>query len=171
MILATLAEWAYVPRKWAGAQHLTKRLFFLLGVFAINIAPSVYIFGVSQTGKIALILGVVQFLIALVTFFFFSVMPLGGLFGSYLTKNSRRYVASQTFTASYPRLHGNDMWMSYGLWIMVFAAKLAESYFFLTLSFRDPIRILSTMKINSCLGDAIIGTALCKYQPKILLAL
>ncbi|TKA74208.1 1,3-beta-glucan synthase component FKS1 [Cryomyces minteri] len=171
MILATLAEWAYVPRKWAGAQHLTKRLFFLLGVFAINIAPSVYIFGVSQTGKIALILGVVQFLIALVTFFFFSVMPLGGLFGSYLTKNSRRYVASQTFTASFPRLHGNDMWMSYGLWVMVFAAKLAESYFFLTLSFRDPIRILSTMKINSCLGDAIIGTALCKYQPKILLAL
>ncbi|OCL01930.1 glycosyltransferase family 48 protein [Glonium stellatum] len=171
MIFATLAEWAYVPRKWAGAQHLTKRLLFLLAVFAVNIGPAVYIFGISQTGKIAEILGVVQFLVALVTFLFFSVMPIGGLFGSYLTRNSRQYVASQTFTASYPRLHGNDMWMSFGLWVLVFAAKMTESYFFLTLSLRDPIRILSTMKINTCLGDAIIGDVLCKYQPKILLGL
>ena len=171
MIFATLAEWAYVPRRWAGAQHLTKRLFFLLAIFAINIGPAVYIFGISQDTKIALILGVVQFLVALVTFFFFSIMPIGGLFGSYLTKNSRRYVASQTFTASYPRLSGNNMWMSYGLWVLVFAAKLIESYVFLTLSFRDPIRILSIMRISKCAGDAIIGNVLCKYQPQILLGL
>jgi 1,3-beta-glucan synthase len=88
MVFATIAEWAYVPRRWAGAQHLTKRLLFLLGILAINAAPSVYIFGVSgaQDGKIALPLGVVQFFVALITFFFFSVMPLGGLFGSYQTK-------------------------------------------------------------------------------------
>jgi 1,3-beta-glucan synthase len=171
MIFATLAEWAYVPRKWAGAQHLTKRLFFLLAVFAVNIGPSVYIFGISQTGKIAVILGVVQFIIALITFVFFSIMPLGGLFGSYLTRNSRQYVASQTFTASYPRLKGNDMWMSYGLWVLVFAAKMIESYFFLTLTFKDPIRILSHMQAPDCLGDAIIGDMICKYQPKILLGL
>ena len=171
VILATLAEWAYVPRKWAGAQHLTKRLLFLIGVFLLNAAPSGYIFGYTQTGKIAEILGIVQFLIALVTFFFFSVMPLGGLFGSYLTKNSRRYVASQTFTASYPRLLGNDMWMSYGLWVMVFGTKLAESYFFLTLSIKDPINILSTMKITQCLGDKLIGDVLCKKQPVVLLIL
>ncbi|MCJ1367350.1 1,3-beta-D-glucan synthase [Acarospora aff. strigata] len=171
MIFATLAEWAYVPRRWAGAQHLTKRLFFLLAIFAINVAPSVYIFGISQDTKIAHILGIVQFFVALATFFFFAIMPIGGLFGSYLTKNSRRYVASQTFTASYPRLSKNDMWMSFGLWTLVFAAKLIESYFFLTLSFRDPIRILSTMKISRCAGDAIIGTVLCELQPKILLGL
>ncbi|KAJ9647134.1 1,3-beta-D-glucan synthase [Coniosporium tulheliwenetii] len=171
MIIATLVEWSYVPRKWAGAQHLTKRLFFLLGVFVLNVAPSGYIFGFSQTGTIARVLGIVQFLVALATFLFFSIMPLGGLFGSYLTRNSRKYVASQTFTASYPRLHGNDMWMSYGIWILVFAAKLTESYFFLTLSLRDPIRILSTMKITTCVGDAIVGTYLCYYQPKILLGI
>ncbi|KAH9819855.1 Glycosyltransferase family 48 protein [Teratosphaeria destructans] len=170
-ILATLAEWLYVPRRWAGAQHLTKRLFVLIAMFAINIGPAVYIFGVNQKGKIALILGVVQFLIALATFFFFAIMPLGGLFGSYLNGKRRRYVASQTFTASWPRLHGNDMWMSYGLWVLVFAAKLSESYFFLTLSIRDPIRILSTMKINHCLGDAIVGTILCYKQPVVLLIL
>ena len=170
-LIATVLEWTYVPRRWAGAQHLTKRFLFLLAVFVINIGPAVYIFGVSQTGKVALILGVVQFLIALATFFFFSIMPLGGLFGSYLKRNSRQYVASQTFTASYPRLKGNDMWMSYGLWVMVFAAKLSESYFFLTLSFRDPIRILSVQKVSSCVGDKILKDYLCKYQPQILLGL
>ncbi|KAF2702635.1 glycosyltransferase family 48 protein [Pleomassaria siparia CBS 279.74] len=170
-IFATLMEWAYVPRKWAGAQHLTKRLLFLIVVFAINVGPSVYIFLISRTGQIAIILGVVQFIIALITYVFFSVMPLGGLFGSYLTRNSRQYVASQTFTASYPRLKGNDMWMSYGLWVMVFAAKLAESYFFLALSFKDPIRILSHMKKPDCLGDAILQKYLCPYQPRILLGL
>jgi 1,3-beta-glucan synthase len=172
-ILATCAEWLYVPRKWAGAQHLTKRLFALLGCLAVNVGPSGYIFFVSggSSSKIGLILGVVQFLVALVTVFFFSIMPLGGLFGSYLNGKRRQYVASQTFTASFPRLTGNDMWMSYGLWTLVFAAKLSESYFFLTLSIRDPIRILSTMKLNSCLGDSLIGNTLCFQQPTVLLIL
>ncbi|PNS21328.1 1,3-beta-glucan synthase component FKS1 [Sphaceloma murrayae] len=168
-ILATLCEWMYVPRRWAGAQHLTKRLLFLLVIFAINLGPSVYIFFISRTTQIALILGIVQFFIALATFLFFSIMPLGGLFGSYLTGKSRQYVASQTFTASYPRLRGNDMWMSYGLWVMVFGAKLAESYFYLILSIRDPIRILSTTPINSCIGDVYLGDILCLQQPKVLL--
>ncbi|PSN62636.1 1,3-beta-glucan synthase component GLS2 [Corynespora cassiicola Philippines] len=171
-VLATVCEWAYVPRKWAGAQHLTKRLLFLLAVLVVNAAPSVYIIFMDNTeGRIPKILGVVQFIIALFTVIFFAVMPLGGLFGSYLTRNSRQYVASQTFTASYPRLKGNDMWMSYGLWVMVFAAKLAESYFFLTLSIKDPIRILSAMEAPRCVGDAIVGTILCRYQPQILLGL
>ncbi|KAI4146737.1 MAG: hypothetical protein L6R39_003348 [Caloplaca ligustica] len=172
MLIASIAEWAYVPRRWAGAQHLTKRLFFILGIFVINVAPSVYIFGIKGgQGKIGNILGVVQFLVALCTFFFFSIMPLGGLFGSYMKKNSRQFVASQTFTASWPRLHGNDMWMSYGLWFLVFLAKFVESWFFLTLSLRHPMAILSEMNIRNCYGDKIIGTVLCKQQPKILLGL
>lgn len=174
MIAATIAEWTYVPRRWAGAQHLTKRLFFLIGCLVLNAGPSVYIFVIpdTQDTKIALILGIVQFIIALFTFFYFSVMPLGGLFGSYLnSKKSRQYVASQTFTASYPRLRGNDMWMSYGLWVAVFVIKFVESYVFLTLSFKDPIRYLSTMKISTCLGDKIIGDVLCKLQPKITLGI
>ena len=170
-ILATLAEWMYVPRRWAGAQHLTKRLLLLIAMFFVNVAPGVYIFGFSSDGKIPTILGVVQFLIALATFFFFAIMPLGGLFGSYLNGKRRQYVASQTFTASYPRLKGNDMWMSYGLWALVFAAKMSESYFFLTLSLRDPIRILSTMKIEHCVGDYILKTTLCYKQPLVLLIL
>lgn len=178
MVAASLAEWAYVPRKWAGAQHLTKRLMFLIVVLIVNVAPSVYVFGIKDgmNTKIGNILGIVQFIIALITYFFFAVMPIGGLFGSYLTKNTRKYVASQTFTASYPRLKGNDMWMSFGLWTCVFVPKFAASYQYMTLSIRDPIRILSTMKIRNCLGDAILGEkeaaqVLCKIQPQFLLGL
>jgi 1,3-beta-glucan synthase len=179
-ILATLAEWLYVPRKWAGAQHLTKRLLFLILVFVINVAPGVYIFMPAsdtkaylerQNQQISLVLGIVQFFVAVATYIFFSVMPLGGLFGSYLTKNSRRYVASQTFTASYPRLKGNDMAMSYGLWLVVFGLKFGESYLYLTLSIRDPIRYLDIMRTTNCIGDTILKKNLCQYQPQITLGL
>jgi 1,3-beta-glucan synthase len=179
-VLATLTEWLYVPRRWAGAQHLTKRLLFLLAVLAVNVGPGVYVFMPAanqeaylekQNGQVALILGITQFFIALVTFIFFSIMPLGGLFGSYLTKNSRRYVASQTFTASYPRLRGSDMALSFGMWIVIFGSKFLESYLFLALSIRDPIRFLDIMDVSSCIGDKYLMKYLCPYQPQITLAL
>ena len=175
-ILATLAEWAYVPRRWAGAQHLTKRLFFLLGVFVLNIGPGIKVFAaptpIENGPNVDLIIAIIHFVIALITFLFFSVMPLGGLFGSYLTKNSRRYVASQTFTASYPKLRGSDMAMSFGLWVVVFGLKFGESYVYLTLSFRDSIRYLHIMNVDTCLGDAeLFGNQLCRWFPIILLVL
>ncbi|KAI1435879.1 1,3-beta-glucan synthase component FKS1 [Xylaria sp. CBS 124048] len=172
-ILATLIEWSYVPRRWAGAQHLTKRLLFLLVVFVLNVAPSVYIFGISgaQAGPIAKPLAIVQFIIAVITYIFFSIMPIGALFGSYLTKNSRQYVASQTFTASWPHLKGNDRLLSYFLWVTVFGAKFGESYRYLTLSFRDAVRYTALLNVETCLGDAQIGNILCKHQPTVLLIL
>ncbi|KAF1351881.1 1,3-beta-glucan synthase component FKS1 [Delphinella strobiligena] len=171
-IMATLFEWSYVPRKWAGAEHLSRRLALLLVIFAINLGPAIYVFAVSWKGTIADILSIVQLIVAIVSFIYFSIVPLGALFfGSYLGGKSRKYVASQTFTASYPRLKGNDMWLSYGIWVAVFGAKLAESYFFLTLSLRDPIRILSTMHIRNCVGVTYIGNVLCKKQPVVLLIL
>jgi 1,3-beta-glucan synthase len=179
-VLASLAEWLYVPRKWAGAQHLTKRLLFLLLVLAINVGPGVYVFMPEaneakyidkQNSTVALALGIAQFFIGLITYFFFSIMPLGGLFGSYLTKNSRRYVASQTFTASYPRLRGNDMALSFFMWLTVFGLKFGESYVFLTLSIRDVIRFLDIMDVSSCVGDDLFGNTLCKYQPQITMGI
>ncbi|KAI1646897.1 glycosyltransferase family 48 protein [Daldinia loculata] len=172
-IISTCAEWAYVPRRWAGAQHLTKKLLFLIVVFAINIGPSVYIFGFPdmQETQPALILGIVQFFIALITFLFFAIMPLGGLFGSYLTRNSRQYVASQTFTASWPHLKGNDRALSYFLWAAVFGIKFGESYIYLTLSLRDPVRYLQIMDVSSCVGDYTLGPILCKYQPIVIMVL
>ncbi|KAJ4292915.1 1,3-beta-D-glucan synthase [Collariella sp. IMI 366227] len=184
-VLATLAEWLYVPRKWAGAQHLTKRLLFVIVIFVINVAPGVYIFMPAkdqkaylarQEEKISYIISIVHIIIAIFTYIFYAVMPLGGLFGSYLTKNSRRYVASQTFTASYPRLKGSDIALSWGLWATVFGAKFGESYMYLTLSIRDPIWYLMIMDTR-CQGDVLFGktqaaaSILCKYQPQITMGL
>ncbi|KAK8022637.1 1-3-beta-glucan synthase component gls1 protein [Apiospora rasikravindrae] len=188
-VLATLAEWAYVPRKWAGAQHLTKRLMFLLVVFVINIGPGAYVFMFKDTKTpkdplapppdttLALALGIANFFIAIITVLFFSIMPLGGLFGSYLTKKkSRQYVASQTFTASWPHLKGNDRALSYGVWVIIFGIKFGVSYMFLSLSIRDPIRYLSIMNVDSCKGDAVFGKGkaaaiLCRQQPTVALIL
>lgn len=179
-VLATIFEWAYVPRKWAGAEHLTKKLFFFLFILVLNIGPGVYVFMPEvdnatfvkkQKSKISLVLGIVHLIIAIFTYIVFSIMPLGAIFGSYLTKNSRRYVASQTFTASWPHLQGHDILMSYFLWACVFGTKMGESYVFLALSFRDPIRYLSLMNVKSCLGDTILKRYLCPYQPQILLGL
>ncbi|GJN76561.1 1,3-beta-D-glucan synthase [Purpureocillium lilacinum] len=174
-ILATIAEWTYVPRRWAGAQHLTKRLLFLIVIFILNVGPGVKVFMKPTPVKdggvdVDLIVGIVHFIIALLTFLFFAVMPLGGLFGSYLSTKSRRYVASQTFTASWPKLSGNGMAMSFGLWVAIFGLKLGVSYKSLTLSFRDVIRYLSIFH-PVCQGENIIGKSLCEYHPVILLSL
>ncbi|EOO02412.1 putative -beta-glucan synthase component gls1 protein [Phaeoacremonium minimum UCRPA7] len=178
-ILATLAEWTFVPRRWPGAENLTVRLVVLIVVLIINIAPSVYIFmpasndaayQTKQESKIAHILGVVQFLIAIGTYIWFSIMPLRGLFGNFFIK-AHKHTASKSFTASFPALDPNDRVVSFGLWLTVFGAKFGESYVYLTLSIRDPIRYLSIMDVSTCLGDSIIGNVLCKRQPTILLIL
>ncbi|KAG9251681.1 1,3-beta-glucan synthase component-domain-containing protein [Emericellopsis atlantica] len=176
-IVATLSEWAYVPRRWAGAQHLTKRLLFLLLIFVLNLAPGVKVFGIpTKVNKgaldVDLVIGIVGFIISVITYLYFSIVPLGALFGSYLTRNSRRYVASQTFTASWPSLKGTDMAMSYGLWMVVFGLKFGESYVYLALPFRDPLRYIHIMNVDTCKGDKLLfGNDLCKWFPMILLGL
>lgn len=174
-IVATIAEWFFVPRKWAGAQHLSRRFWFLVIIFAVNLGPMIFVFAYNpisknEYSKATHVVSAVMFFVAVATILFFSIMPLGGLFTSYMKKSTRRYVASQTFTASFAPLHGIDMWMSYLLWVTVFGAKLAESYFFLTLSLRDPIRILSTITMR-CTGEKWWKNVLCEQQGKVVLIL
>ena len=172
-LAATICEWFFVPRKWAGAQHLTRRCIFICLLLGINLAPIAWFYAYqddtvySKTGRIV---AIVFFFVAIVTMVFFSVMPLGGLFTSYMNKSSRRYVSSQTFTASFAPLHGWNRILSYLVWIVVFGAKYAESYFFLILCSRHPIRILSTMTMR-CTGEYWWGAKLCRQQPKITLGL
>ncbi|EDO18789.1 hypothetical protein Kpol_1028p64 [Vanderwaltozyma polyspora DSM 70294] len=175
-IIATLFEWKFVPREWPGAQHLSQRLLGLIICFIINFGPSVYIFGffdLDVHSKSAFVVSIVQLIIGIITTVFFATRPLGGMFRSYLKrgKKRRRYISSQTFTASFPKLLGRSQWFSYGLWFFVFLAKFIESYFFLTLSLRDPIRVLYIMDMSRCKGDAFLQTYLCRYQPKITLFL
>ncbi|KAL6941910.1 1,3-beta-D-glucan synthase [Hanseniaspora vineae] len=172
-ILATICEYFFVPRQWAGAQHLSRRLYFLFGALGVNLGPIIFVFAyqpINVYSKLAYAIAVVFFFVAVATMVFFSVMPLGGLFTSYMNKSSRKYVASQTFTASFAPLKGLDMWMSYLVWFTVFGAKYSESYFFLILSLKDPIRNLSTMTMR-CTGDYWFGNTLCRIQPKIVLGL
>ncbi len=171
---ATICEWCFVPRKWAGAQHLSTRLMLLLLFLIINLGPVVFVFAwapLNVYSRIAHIVSVIAFFIAVFTVLFFSVMPLGGLFTSYLNGKTRKYVSSQTFTASFWSLSGTDMWVSYLLWLVVLGAKFSESYFFLTLSLRDPIRDLATTKMTRCVGEVWFGTKLCYHQSTIVLGL
>lgn len=175
-LIATAAEWTFVPRKWPGAQLLSLRFTGILLITALNIAPAVYVLGFaswSTRSPTAYAISIAQFVLSIITFAFFSVSPLGGLFGSYLkTPKSResRYYASSQFTANFPKLATNDRFASYLLWVIIFSCKFTESYYFLTLSIRDPIRVLSIMSMR-CTGETYYGDLVCKYQPQVVLTL
>ncbi|RXK35245.1 1,3-beta-glucan synthase component FKS1 [Tremella mesenterica] len=168
MIAATLAEFSYIPTTWNNTSHLTRRLVFLLVILAITGGPSLYIAIWNQTGQVSLILGVVQFCCSVIVTAAFATLPSGRMFGDRVAGKNRKYLANQTFTASYPVLPRNNRLASLGLWFLVFGCKFTESYFFLTLSFRDPIRVMVGMKVQNC-SDKYFGTALCTNQPAFAL--
>lgn len=172
-IFATLFEWIFVPRRWPGRQRLSRRMLFSVILFAINLALPCFVFiwtGFNTYSKIAYAISIVSFFVAVVTILYLSCMPLGGLFSSYMKNSSRRYVAQQTFTASFYKLQGLDMYLSWLLWFVVFIAKYIESYWFLILSLRDPIRNLAESKMR-CTGEKWFGSVLCAQQARITLGL
>ncbi|ODQ82473.1 glycosyltransferase family 48 protein [Babjeviella inositovora NRRL Y-12698] len=173
-IFATFFEYSFVPRKWTGAQGLVKRVVLLVLVFLLNLLPSIYLLFLtplrSETSH-GLAISISQFVFSILTTIYFSITPLSDLFGGHRGSSSRKYLPNKTFTASFSKLNLKDKLASCGLWIAVFTAKFLESYVFLTLSFRDPIRELSIMQMRRCVGELFFGDALCRYQPVILLAL
>ncbi len=69
MILATIAEFFYIPTTWHNASHLSRRLLFLLVVLALTAGPTFYIAifdGPTNTSNVPLILGIVHFFISVV---------------------------------------------------------------------------------------------------------
>ena len=169
MIAATLAEFSYIPTTWNNTSHLTRRLIFLLVILGITGAPSVYIAAFNQSGQVSLILGIVQFCCSVIATAAFSILPSGRMFGDRVAGKSRKYLANQTFTASYPKLPRANRAASILLWVLIFGCKFTESYFFLTLSFRDPIRVMVGMKVQNC-TDRYFGNALCTNQAAFTLA-
>jgi 1,3-beta-glucan synthase len=170
MLAATLAEWSYVPTTWNNASHLMRRFVVLLFVLAATAGPTIYIAFFDQTSAVARILGYVQFGVSVAVVAFFSIVPSGRLLGDRVAGKSRKYLASQTFTASYPALVTRARLASLGLWFLVFGCKLTESYFFLTLSFVNPIRVMVGMRVQGC-SDKIFGNALCQHQPAFALTI
>ncbi|KAJ8489645.1 hypothetical protein ONZ45_g13510 [Pleurotus djamor] len=172
MILATLLEFSYVQTTWNNTAHLTRRLLFLLVVLAITCGPTFYIAIVESNGtggNVPLIIAIVQFAISIVVTILFAIWPSGRMFGDRVSGKSRKYLASQTFTASYPSLPFSSRVASICLWVLVFACKFVESYFFLALPFREPIQTMVPMIIRDC-SDRIFGDALCRNHAKFTLA-
>ncbi|KIK59915.1 glycosyltransferase family 48 protein [Collybiopsis luxurians FD-317 M1] len=173
MILATLAEFSYIPTSWNNASHLTTRLVILLIVLALTVGPTFYIASVdgrTNLSQVPLILGIVQFFISVVATVAFALIPSGRMFGDRVAGKSRKYMASQTFTASYPSLERSARTASILLWVLIFSCKFVESYFFLTTSFSSPIAVMARTKVQGC-SDRIFGTALCSNQVPFALAI
>ncbi|KAI0049527.1 glycosyltransferase family 48 protein [Auriscalpium vulgare] len=167
MICATLAEFSYIPTTWNNTSHLTRRLLFLFVTLGLTAGPTVYVAivetGDNPGGQLPLILGIVQFFISVVATILFGTMPSGRMFGDRVASKSRKYLANQTFTASYPEMHSQARFASVLLWLLVFGCKFTESYFFLTLSIKDPIRAMAHMKIQNC-NEKLFGSHLCRNQ-------
>lgn len=170
MIAATLAEFSYIPTTWNNTSHLTRRLIFLLVILAITGGPSIYIAFFDQNSNIAKIISIVQFGLSVAATAMFAILPSGRMFGDRVAGKNRKYLANQTFTASYPTLDKKSRTASILLWMLVFGLKLTESYFFLTLSFRDPIRVMVGMKVQNC-NDRVFGAGLCRNQAAFTLTI
>jgi len=106
MIGATLCEFSYIPTTWNNTAHLTRRLLFLVIILALTAGPTVWIAGFDDTSQVALIIGIVQFFLSVVVTLLFGIMPSGRMFGDRVAGKARKYLANQTFTASYPKLDG-----------------------------------------------------------------
>lgn len=173
MILATLMEFSFVPTTWNNTSHLSRRLLFLVITLVVTSAPTIYIAlseKHSSGGSFTVALGIVQFFISVVATLIFSIIPSGRMFGDRVEGKSRKYLASKMFTASYPILHPEARFASLALWFLVFGCKFTESYFFLTLSFRDPIRVMVGMKIQGC-NDKYFGNNLCRNHAALTLTI
>jgi 1,3-beta-glucan synthase len=173
MIVATLAEFSYIPTTWNNTSHLARRLLFLAVMLGLTTAPTFYLVATDNpksNSQVPLIIALVQFFISAVGTLLFAIMPSGRMFGDRVAGKSRKYLASQTFTASYPDLDRKSRIASILLWVLIFSCKLIESYFFLTLSIRGPIRVMVGMKVQGC-SDQWFGNHLCTNQAAFALTI
>ena len=173
MLLATAAEFLYIPTTWNNASHLTTRFVFLLVILAITAGPTVYIArvdGKPNESRLPLYIGIAQFGISVAVTFAFGIIPSGRMFGDRVAGKSRKYMASQTFTASYPDLPRSARLASISLWLLIFSCKFSESYFFLSSSFSSPIAVMARSTVQGC-KDRLFGTALCSNQINFTLAI
>ncbi|KAG0218724.1 1,3-beta-D-glucan synthase [Mortierella sp. NVP41] len=140
MLLGVFCEFMFIPLTCANTSMFVRRLVILLVVLVVNAGPSVYVCIFARTGTVSKI-----------------------LFGG-SSKTSRKNLASQTFTASFPKLNRSDRALSIFLWALVFTCKLVESYFFLARSFKDPLKALYDERIPNC-KDKYLGQSLCSIMP------
>lgn len=172
--IGLLSELCFVPRSWPGAVPITNRLLFIITLFLLNSVPTVCIIafnGLSNTTSSTLAISIVQLLFSIFTVIYCSLVPLAKLTYSPFKERRRKRMPGLNFTDSVCKLEGKRQISSYGLWIGVFTSKLLESYFFLTLSLKDPVRELSIIKVDGCVRDSVLGSFFCMKQPILVMGL
>ncbi|KAF8215160.1 ubiquitin family-domain-containing protein [Mycena galopus ATCC 62051] len=122
---------------------------------------------------------IVSFVYVAVTVLF-ATMPSSRMFGDHVTGKNRKYLASQTFTASYPTLPLPNRITSIMLWVLVFGCKYTELYFYLTQAFCNPVSchlehgVQHWAKLHDGAEylDALfaMGDMESKYKPKVLVS-
>ncbi|KAF9933005.1 1,3-beta-D-glucan synthase [Linnemannia zychae] len=169
MLLGVFCEFMFIPLTWSNSAMLMQRLFLLIIVLIVNVAPTIYVCQFNRTGNISLYVGIAHFAVSLITTIVFAIVPSNQLFGGN-SKTSRKNLASQTFTASFPKMKGSDRALSILLWSLVFGCKLVESYFFLSRSFKNPLMALYNERIPNC-KDKYLGETMCKIMPVLTISI
>lgn len=184
-LLALLGEYRFVPRQFAGAKPLLPRLLAVSLMLLILLVPAICNLTLSPWDAVntdvmpATVIAGVLFSLAILYTIYFSFQPLDALLGSFKNDvatqephvNERKFLANKYFTANLAKSNKNDAILSWLMCIAIFGAKFLESYFFLTLSIRDPIREVGIMSLeDQCAGDSLfLGRLICLIFPKIIL--
>lgn len=167
-----VGEWMYVPRKVLRGENFAAKLVLMVFMLALNVAPAIYIFMLKDWNvhsHIGTVVGTAHLVFSIVTTVYLSVVPSAGLF--FLTRKAAANVKRTLFTLNFAPVSSQSRTCSVVLWISVFLAKMTESYFFLALSMKDPLRILVTMDLSRCSGDIWLGNAVCLNFAMITAAL
>lgn len=172
-MIALILEMWFVPRGFAGAEPVIPRLLVTTFMLVLVIAPSVFTLCFTawdSANSFATVLSSFQLVLAVLYTLYFGITPLGSLIGTRFKEAKRRFLPNRYFTSDFQLLTRNDQNISWMVSILVFAAKLTESYFFLTLSLKDPVLELSLLSVtDKCVGDLAFGPVLCRTIPLILL--
>ncbi|KAI9319088.1 1,3-beta-glucan synthase component-domain-containing protein [Dichotomocladium elegans] len=159
VILANILEHAYLPYSWPATAKLGRRLAWLIPLWIVNVAPSVYTIFIDRKSAWAMLSSVLQLLVGLATSLYFAVVPMACQSDSAVMLNN------------FPPLRTADRYMSISLWCCVFGCKFLESYFFVALSFKDPFHVMMNIHIDQCLGSFFGSRIICILMPYVTLGL
>ncbi|KAI8384484.1 1,3-beta-glucan synthase component-domain-containing protein [Radiomyces spectabilis] len=169
MLIGSFSELSYLPISWSSTRVITRRIMLLCVLLVLNAGPTVYCVFIDRRSPISRLVAASQLLISIATTLYLAITPSSKLFVR-SKRSARSDLVLQKFTANFPPLKRIDRIMSIALWVFVFTCKLLESYFFLALSFKDPLKVMHAMHIEHC-NDKIIGSALCSRMPNITIVL
>ncbi|KXN64983.1 glycosyltransferase family 48 protein [Conidiobolus coronatus NRRL 28638] len=172
-ILATVAEFFFLPRSWRVFRILSFRFVILFVFLLLCIVPFIFVKYFSKNYTLSLSLSIAQFVISTLISIGLILVPPSNLFksnGKLEEFGGSQGLVNRTFTSNYPTLETRDRAVSVSLWALILICKLWESYFYIALSFKDTFKSLSIIVIPQC-RDNLMGSFLCKNFGILTLAI